>query len=249
MGVIGELFDIVGDVVALPFKIAGAVVEFGNDVGELVAQDVKNKIEGNPEEPIRTSYDVRDEADKIIDTARKDFSSARCDLDSAWYETSKNAGKVADRRQEVYALLGKATSSALTELPDKQLRLLYPSSAPSVDVDFHIGTFAGALGTNMRMEAAEEYLLEANEYRVETMRLIADVNALRRTVLNVSDAQKEEMAMLDMIQSAYQAKSRSVLTESAGLLREIAELCVQEVCSNTDSKYQDLLRRLKQLWN
>lgn len=249
MGIIGELFDIAGDIVSLPFKIAGAAIECANDIGEAVEQDIRNKISGMPDEPTRTSYDVRNEADKIVDSARNDFCEARSELDTVWYNTSQEAIKVAEMRRNVYDLLGRATSTSLVELPSQQLRLLYPSNAPYVDVDFNIGTFVGAWGTNMRMEAAEDYLLKANEYRCEVGNLVNKVNSLRRTVLNISDAQEEELAMLGAIKNAYKVKTKNVLTESADLLRQIAELCVQEVGANTDSKYKELLYQLKRLWN
>ena len=59
------LADIVGDIVSLPVKVVQWSAELGNDITETVAQDIQNRIEGNPEQEARTSYTVRDEAEVI----------------------------------------------------------------------------------------------------------------------------------------------------------------------------------------
>ena len=94
-----------------------------------------------------------------------------------------------------------------------------------------------------------DYLEEAKEYRVKVRSMINEISSLRKTVLGVSDAQKEELKMLSIIKSAYQSQGKKVLTKSAQLLREIAELCLQEVTSNTNARYNDLLRQLNALWS
>ena len=246
---LGDLADIGKDIVTLPFKIAGAAIETATDINEVITQDVKNKVSGTPDKPIRTSFDIRDEADKIVNSANNKFYDAKNNLTSSWYKTSLEAGQVAKKRQEVYQLLGQVVSTILSRLPEQPIELIYPSSTPYIDSSFNIGTFFGLLGTDTRMEAAEEYLQQAKEYRADVNSLINEVESLRKTVLRISYALKEELKILDVIQSAYQMKSRDILTESAELLHEIAVLCVQEMSANTDAKYNDLLEHLKSLWH
>lgn len=246
---LGDLADIGKDIVALPFKIAGAAIETATDINEMIVQDVKNKVSGTPDKPIRTSYDIRNEADKIVESAKNKFYDAKSKLTSSWHKTSRKAEQVARKRQEVYQLLGQAVSTTLVKLPEQPIELIYPSGTPYIDSSFNIGTFFGLLGTDTRMVAAEEYLQRAKEYRADVNSLINEVEALRQTVLRVSNAQKEEMEILDVIQSVYRMKNKDVLTESAELLHEIAMLCVQEMSANTDVKYNDLLKHLKSLWH
>lgn len=98
------------------------------------------------------------------------------------------------------------------------------------------------------MEATGEYLQRIEENQVDVKALICRIESLERTVCNVSDVQEKETAILNTIQSAYQARSRDVLTQSADLLYEIAVLCVQKMSANTGSKYNDLPCYLRSLW-
>lgn len=244
-----DLADIAKDIVLLPAEIAKAAGECVTDIGEAVAQDVQNKVSGTPDKEIRTSFDIRDEAEKIVTSANRDFNDAKDGLTTSWRSVSQKALRVADKREEVYRLLGKTISASLVKLPEQPIGLVHPSNAPYVDSAFDVGTFFGLLGTGVRMEAAEEYLQQAKEYRAKVGGLINQVESLRRTVLNVSYAQEEEMEILNTIQTAYQGKNRNVLTQSASLLRDIAIVCVQEVSSNTNAKYNELLEKLKLLWS
>lgn len=248
LDILGDLADIAGDILRLPGEIVNAAIETATDINETIAQDVSNRISGIPDKPIRTSYDIRNEADKIVESVNNSFYDAKSKLTSSWRKTSREAEQVAKKRNEVYQLLGRTISTTLAKLPEQPIELIYPSSAPYIDSSFDIGTFFGLLGTNTRMEAAEEYLRQAEEYRADVRSLINKVDSLRQTVLRVSDAQKEELEILDVIQNAYRARSKDILTKSAELLHEIAVLCVQEMSSNTNAKYNDLLQHLRSLW-
>lgn len=246
--IIGDLADIGKDIVMLPVEIAKAATETATDIHETIVQDVSNRISGTPDKPIRTSYDIRNEADEIVKSVNQSFYDAKSKLTSSWHKTSREAEQMARKRNEVYQLLGQAVSTNLEKLPEQPIELIYPSSAPYIDSSFDIGTHFGLLGTSTRMEAAEEYLQQAKEYRADVRSLINEVDSLRRTVLRVSDAQKEELEILGVIQNAYRARSKDVLTKSAELLHEIAVLCVQEMSSNTNARYNDLLQHLRSLW-
>lgn len=243
-----DITDIAKDIVTLPVKIVGAAIECATDINEAVAQDVKNKMGGTPDMPIRTSYDIRDDANRIIESANKKYYKGKSRLTSSWDSASQEARCVSQKRAEVYQLLGQATSTTLLKLPEQPVEIAYPSDAPYIDSSFDIGTYFGLLGINARMDAAEEYLQEAEEYRANVNSLINDINLLRQTVLNVSYAQKEELAILDTIQAAYCTRNREVLAQSADLLHEIAALFVKEMSSNTERSYNNLLRHLKSLW-
>lgn len=245
---LGELASIAKDIVLLPAEITKAAGECVTDIGEAITQDAQNKLSGTPDKEIRTSFDIRDEAEKIVASANRDFNDAKDELTASWRSTSQEAVRVAEKREEVYQLLGKTISAPLVKLPEQPIGLVYPSNAPYVDSSFDVGTFFGLLGIRTRMDAAEEYLQQAQEYRVKVGGLINQMESLRRAVLNVSDAQEEELGILNMIRVAYRRQNRIVLSQSADLLHSIAVLCVQEVSSNTNAKYRELLKKLKSLW-
>ena len=78
------LADIVGDIVTLPVKVAHWSVELGNDITETVAQDIQNRIEGNPEQEARTSYTVRDEAEEIVAKSNARYHDALGGMNRDW---------------------------------------------------------------------------------------------------------------------------------------------------------------------
>jgi hypothetical protein len=246
--ILADFADIGKDIIMLPVEIGKAAVECATDINETIAQDVKNKVNGSPDKTIRTSFDIRNEADQIINSVNESFYKAKDRLRSSWNKTSKNAETVAKKREQVYQQLGLTISSTLVKLPAQPVELIFPSDTPYVSASFDVGTFFGVFGTAARMEAAEEYLQQAKEYRADVRSLINDIDSLRRTVLNIADAQTEELEILNMIQAAYRMKSNEILTKSAKLLQEISVLCVQEIGANTDKKYNDLLRDLKSMW-
>ncbi len=100
----------------------------------------------------------------------------------------------------------------------------------------------------MRIDAAEEYLARAKEYRVDTKAKIAEINQVKQLVIHLEHTQEEELEMLSMIREAYLKQSEDTLIESANLLRDIASLSAKEVCKQTDEQYERLLKALHGLW-
>lgn len=122
---IADMADIVKDIAMLPVEIGKATVELGQDLTEVVTQDISNKVSGTPNAPIRTSFDIRNEADEVIKSANDSFYTAKNKLTSEWSRTSKRAKQVAEKRNVVYQLLGRATSTALEKLPEQPFELIY----------------------------------------------------------------------------------------------------------------------------
>lgn len=232
---------LLGDIIGLPFKIAGAAIELGADIAE-----------GTATGDSRTSYTIRDEAEKIIKDSQNDLDEASRDLWDVWWETSKEAKNVAQTRSEVYGLVKLEIHDAhIAELPSiSQMSSgnIY-SSEPSIDsVSFNIGTAFGVLGIDERREAAEEYLRKANRYQAKIADRIVEYKQLERIVGNISNHQREELKMLDIIRRMYKEKSQSVLMETEDGLRKLAELCNQRLSEATDRSYGELLQKLKSLW-
>ena len=223
-----DLFDIIGDIVTLPLEIGHLVVEGGNDIVETVAQDIQNRIEGNPEQEVRTSYTVRDEADKIISRSNRRYNEALERMHQDWNAMLQERQKVCAKREEVYRMVGKAISSReSTKLPSG--RDLMPKTPPCPSIDslgFNLGTYMGLPAAKMRMEIAEEYCQKAKEFQAEMNRCVAEIHRIQHLVKSVQNAQDEEMKMLQIIQSTYQNRSATVLKESNALLYQIAEHCL-----------------------
>lgn len=241
--------DIAKDIIALPFKVAGATTELTQDIGEMIAQDVKNKISGEPDKEIRTSYDVKEKAEKTVQESSGQFFAALGEYNNQWESTLSQAEEVRSVRAEVYALLGQTIrSKKLEELPDTSASSVDPPALPSIDaLKFNLGTFTGS--ATMRRNAAEEYLAQAEEYRVEVKAKITEINQMKQLVIRLKHAQGEELEMLSAIREAYSRQSEATLIQSADLLRAIASLCVEEVCEQTDAQYDQLLAKLRILWN
>ena len=208
-----DLLDIIGDIVTLPLEIGHLVVEGGNDIVETVAQDIQNRIEGNPEQEVRTSYTVRDEADKIISRSNRRYNEALERMHQDWNAMLQERQKVCAKREEVYRMVGKAISSReSTKLPSG--RDLMPKTPPCPSIDslgFNIGTYMGLPAAKMRMEIAEEYCQKAKEFQAEMNRCVAEIHRIQHLVKSVQNAQDEEMKMLQIIQSTYQNRSATVL--------------------------------------
>lgn len=243
-----ELGDIAKDIVMLPFEIGKAATELGQDIKEAVVQDVKHKVSGTPEKPIRTSYTIRDEAEALIKKSQDEYWGARDKFDLQWKRMTAKSEKLLKIRAETYALIGQAIHSRkLVKLPSGSAATLDPPELPSLDtLKFDFGTYTGS--TSIRMEAAEEFMAQAKEFRVAVKSRIAEINQLKRIVMNAAHFQKEEIEMLSAIQKAYQRKSEVKLIESADLLRDIASLCLREVNEQTNASYEQLLKKLKRLW-
>lgn len=245
-----DLFDIIGDIVTLPLEIGHLVVEGGNDIVETVAQDIQNRIECNPEQEVRTSYTVRDEADKIISRSNRRYNEALERMHQDWNAMLQERQKVCAKREEVYRMVGKAISSReSTKLPSG--RDLMPKTPPCPSIDslgFNLGTYMGLPAAKMRMEIAEEYCQKAKEFQAEMNRCVAEIHRIQHLVKSVQNAQDEEIKMLQIIQSTYRNRSATVLKESNALLYQIAELCLKEVSDQTALRYQELLQSLERLW-
>ena len=200
-----DLLDIIGDIVTLPLEIGHLVVEGGNDIVETVAQDIQNQIEGNPEQEVRTSYTVRDEADKIISRSNRRYNEAFERMHQDWNAMLQERQKVCAKREEVYRMVGKAISSReSTKLPSG--RDLMPKTPPCPSIDslgFNLGTYMGLPAAKMRMEIAEEYYQKAKEFRAEMDRCVGEIHQIQYRVKSVQNAQEEEMQMLQIIQRTY----------------------------------------------
>lgn len=247
---IGDLLDIGKEIVMLPAEIGKATLELGSDIAEAVTQDVKNKVTGEPQKEIRTSYDVRDQAEKLIQSSQSEYTRAKDKLDSAWNSMNTQSRALAEKRSTVYKLMGQVLHSIC--LP----KLLTPNDAPihypvipTLDsLQFDLGTHFGLAGINMRMDAAEEYLQRAEEFRVEVKYMVSQINCVKKSILAISQAHEEEEKMLDVIHRTYTKQAESTLIQSTEILREISSLLLEEVTSQTASKYQDYLGQLKILW-
>lgn len=173
-----DLLDIIGDIVTLPLEIGHLVVEGGNDIVETVAQDIQNRIEGNPEQEVRTSYTVRDEADKIISRSNRRYNEALERMHQDWNAMLQERQTVCAKREEVYRMVGKAISSReSTKLPSG--RDLMPKTPPCPSIDslgFNLGTYMGLPAAKMRMEIAEEYCQKAKEFQAEMNRCVAEIH-------------------------------------------------------------------------
>ena len=111
MGWFFDLADIAKDIVMLPFEIGKAIVEGGADIAEATAQGIKNAASGEPEKDIRTSYDVKEDADKRIEESNRKYYGAKNDLDSAWGDMHRREERVVEKRTKVYQLLGEKIHS------------------------------------------------------------------------------------------------------------------------------------------
>lgn len=245
-----ELVDIGRDIVQLPGEIAKAAVECGNDITEVVAQNVTNTIKGESYKESRTSYDIREEAEKIVRESNNHYQDAKNHLSSAWKMMLRESKEVSEKRSEVYALIGaKVSSTTLKHLPPYSESSVQALTIPYLDSSqFDMGTNLGLLGTSMRMEAAEEYLESAKDFRVETKEKISEINQLKRCVLSVTNAHKEELEMLSIIRRTYMNQPEATLIQSADWLFQISELCLESVTSQTNQKYNTFLDKLKVLW-
>lgn len=75
--ILADFADIGKDIIMLPVEIGKAAVECATDINETIAQDVKNKVNGSPDKTIRTSFDIRNEADQIINSVNESFYKAK----------------------------------------------------------------------------------------------------------------------------------------------------------------------------
>ena len=81
MGLFSDLVDIAATIASVPFGVAKIIVEGGADIAETAAQGIKNAASGEPEKEIRTSYDVKEDADKRIEESNRKYYGAKNDLD------------------------------------------------------------------------------------------------------------------------------------------------------------------------
>lgn len=250
MGLFFDLADIAKDIVMLPFEIGKAIVEGGADIAEATTQGIKNAASGEPEKEIRTSYDVKEDADKRIEESNRKYYGAKNDLGSAWYDMRQREEKVVEKRTEVYQLLGKKIhSKKLPALPDYMGSPQSCPNAPAIDsLGFDFGTALGLAGTKMRMEAAEEYLEKAKDYQVEIKGCVEVIRQMKRTISDVESAQKEELKLLDIIQKTYERQTEASLLQCADALRELAQLGIREVTDETARKYAAVLKKLNEQW-
>lgn len=249
--IVDGLLDIGKDIAMLPVEIGKAATELGNDLTEMVVQDTKNKISGESQKEIRTSYDIRDEAEKIIQTSKDKYIRTKNSLDSVWDDINTESMALSKNRDAVYKLMGQAIQSiCLPKLFSPSASSIHYPTIPTLDsLQFDLGTYLGVVGTSMRMDAAEEYLQSAKEFRTKVSFTISQINCLKKDMLAISQAHKEEQKMLELIQSTYAKQSESILIQSSGILREISSLLLDEVTSQTAKKYQNYLEQLKTLWD
>lgn len=250
MGWFSDLVDIAATIASVPFGVAKIIIEGGADIAETAAQGIKNAASGEPEKEIRTSYDVKEDADKRIEESNRKYYGAKNDLDSAWYEMRQREEKVVKKRTEVYQLLGENIhSKKLPALPDYMGSPQSCPNAPAIDsLGFDFGTALGLAGTKMRMEAAEEYLEKAKDYQVAMKGCLEQVRQMKRTIRAVEGAQKEELKLLDIIQETYERQTEASLLQCADALRELAQLGIREVTDETARKYAAVLKKLNDQW-
>ena len=86
------LADIAKDIVSLPFQIGKEITELGNDIVETIGQDVQHKLEGTADKPLRTSYDIKREAEQTVERSQKEYWNAQDRLVRTW-ESTKTLGK------------------------------------------------------------------------------------------------------------------------------------------------------------
>lgn len=251
MGLFSDLVDIAATIASVPFGVAKIIVEGGADIAETAAQGIKNAASGEPEKEIRTSYDVKEDADKRIEESNRKYYGAKNDLDSAWGDMHRREKRVVEKRTKVYQLLGeKIHSKKLPALPDYMGSPQSCPNAPAIDsMSFDFGTALGLAGTNMRMEAAEEYLEKAKDYQVAIKGCIEDIRQMKRTIRAVESAQKEELKLLDIIQKTYEKQTEASLLQCADALRELAKLGIREVTDETARKYAAVLKKLSEQWD
>ena len=248
-GLFSDIFDIVKDIVTLPLKVADATIELGSDIKEVVVRDIQNKIEGNPDKEIRTSYDIRNDAQKIISTSNVQYNNAVSQLDDAWRKMNNDASALAQKRRDVYAMIGRAIYTEPVEtLPSLSDRVFSTPSIPSLDsFKFHLSTYLG-VGMSMREEMAESYYTDAQKYKIEIQGCVNNLNVLKRAAMDVTNAQEEELAMLQTIEKTYMRQPQNTLIACAEILHSITILCMEEVGEHTKTKYQNLICNLRELW-
>lgn len=246
---LGEIFDIAVDIVTLPVKIAGAAVETATDISEHVVTDVHNKVTGKGEQDIETSYDVRDKADKMVEEINKKYWSAQEALNTAYSALKESIKATAALRSRVYVLLGRRNGGELRPLPDETDLMLQRPSLQGIDsLQFNLGTTLGNAGIKLRMEAAQEYLSNAKDYKNDVAEKIASINQLRRRVISLKNALKEEVELLTVIEQGCALASRECVGETIGLLQEVSKSCLSEVDENTEAHYRILLSQIRALW-
>lgn len=250
MGFLGDLADIAATIASVPFGVAKIIVEGGADIAETVAQDVQHKVSGESYKEIRTSYDVKEDANKRIEESNRKYYGAKNDLDSAWGDMHRREERVVEKRTKVYQLLGENIhSKKLPALPDYMGSPQSCPNAPAIDsLGFDFGTALGLAGTKMRMEAAEEYLEKAKDYQVEINGCVEVIRQMKRTISDVESAQKEELKLLDIIQKTYEKQTEASLLQCADTLRELAQLGIREVTDETARKYAAVLKKLNEQW-
>lgn len=251
MGLFSDLVDIAATIASVPFGVAKIIVEGGADIAETAVQGIKNTASGEPEKEIRTSYDVKEDADKRIEESNQKYYGAKNDLDSAWGDMHRREERVVEKRTKVYHLLGENIhSKKLPALPDYMGSPQSCPNAPAIDsMSFDFGTALGLAGTNMRMEAAEEYLEKAKDYQVAIKGCIEDIRQMKRTIRAVESAQKEELKLLDIIQETYEKQTEASLLQCADALRELAKLGIREVTDEAARKYAAVLKKLNEQWD
>ncbi len=162
-----ELADLAFNIATAPIQLAEIIWDSGNDIAEATVQGIKNTLNGEGDEDIRTSYDVKEEAEKRISTINGKHYDAVNDFDKLWKNMTAHMNYVNKRRERVYWMLGMALhNTSLVPLPTASSLLVQRPSPPSIDsFSFGLGSFLGS--TSLRMEAAKEYELKSKEYEAK----------------------------------------------------------------------------------
>lgn len=145
------------------------------------------------DENYKTSYEIRDEAKKVIQKA-----------DSKWYKKTECLERklaivektIAENRKEeanlFFAVRGKKAEEVISDLREME--------APSFRAkeDFEFASILGFLGDKMRMDAAREYLEDAKQYRTVINGKIAQLERIEADLDVLLQKRKEEKEALSV---------------------------------------------------
>lgn len=207
---------------------------------------VEMAIKGNKD--YKTSFEIRNEADRRVSEALKKYKDKCCDFNGFLESYNDKVNKLYEKKVELAKRLNKKVS-ALPNAKKYSLEISSPSYSYTPSTSAFVYKLLGNDFDDVkgRKDSANEYLEDAKDYEVEVSQKIAEINRMKAildsVIVKLDEEDKLINALNDSLNSNRDIEYQSALEELHTLISEY----VLDEKGKANKQYSDALSKLKSI--
>ena len=238
------LFDLISDLVEAAEELETILAESAAEFGELATDGFKEMVvEGKSD--YKTSYEIRDEAKRIIISAESELSEKVEFVKEQFTKAELIYQHLHKKEQRLLRM--RTDTSQYAHMPRRaDLQVFSGCYRPCFDQGFFdFGTFLGIAGNALRKQEAQAYLESAKSYRTKARRKGAEYDRVLAKLTAVVYCMEEENRILDVIEGASRHSGRFTDEWVVSTLKRLVEIPVCDSKGVLSDTYHKAIQNLK----